>query len=193
MKRLIGGSLVLALFAFVGLTGVATATHSNGQGPDKDFADGTGQLIMTIPGFGVYPAQTHINGQNKAAGGVGGTGHFWTVIDAEHPVVGIAFSQPETLEGDLTCLNSVYGGTPPNQEDDSGVITSSTGDVDVTGLAVLGKHIDNGEPGSDASSPDLSGGALIGTVPYTTCPPPQFVGIPISPITQGNYIVHDGI
>ena len=54
MKRLIGGSLVLALIAFAAMTGVASATHSNGQGPDKDFADGEAFAPIATP-FGVFP------------------------------------------------------------------------------------------------------------------------------------------
>jgi hypothetical protein len=184
MKRLIGGSLVLALIVFAAFTGVASATHSNGVGPGKDFADGTGQGPIATP-FGVFPSQQHINGQNTAAGGVGGTGHFLTDIFAGPP-----FFPPgtvEEIEGTLTCLNSVG-----NQELDSGVITTSTGPIGLVGVHVIGKHIDNGEPGA-GSPADMQGGMLIGPLNLTVCPPPAVVGAPVFPITQGNLVVHDGI
>jgi hypothetical protein len=174
----------LALFAFVAMTGVASATHSNGQGPGQDMTDGSSVNQVATP-FGVFPGEQHVNALNKAAGGVGGRGHFWTVIFAGPPI--FPPGSVETLSGDVTCLNAVG-----NQSVNSGLITDSTGPVNVTGLGVVGKNIDNGEPGSDATSPDLAGGSLY-PVALTTCPPPAFVGIPMFPITQGNYIVHDGV
>jgi hypothetical protein len=184
MKRLVGGSLVLAAIAFAAMTGVAGATHSNGQGPDKDTTNGSSVNNIATP-FGVFPGQQHVNAQNKAAGGVGGQGHFWTVIFAGPPI--FPPGTVETLSGDITCLNAVS-----NQSSNSGLITDSTGPVNVTGLGVIGKTVDNGEPGSDATSPDLAGGSLL-PAPLAACPPPQLLGVPLFPITQGNYIVHDGI
>ena len=177
----------MALIAFAAITGVASATHSNGTGPDKDFTDGEAKAPIATP-FGVFPGQQHVNGQNTAAGGVGGQGHFWTTIFAGPPI--FAPGTVETLSGDITCLNAVA-----NQEVDSGLITDSTGPVNVTGLGVIGKHVDNGEPGSvqgGGSPPDLAGGSLL-PAPLAACPPPAFVGVPLFPVDQGNFVVHDGI
>ncbi len=169
---------MLAAFAFAG---VASATHSGGQGgANKDSLDGTDiRTLISLP-TGVFPSNQHVNAQNAAAGGIGGEGHFWIK----------AFVGPGTeqeIRGEVTCLNNV--GT---QALYSGSITSSRGPTDYTGLGWIGKVVDNGEPGSDTVTPDLSGGSIL-SGGLASCPPPQFVGLPMFPIEQGNFIVHDGV
>ena len=69
MRKYFGGLVaVLAIAALV--PGTALATHSNGQGPDKDFRVGTHKGFCPTP-FGSFPCQVHVNGQGFSATGTG--------------------------------------------------------------------------------------------------------------------------
>jgi hypothetical protein len=190
MKRLFG-SLAVVILAMGVLASAAAATHSNGEGPDKDFADGSAKLPLNTGLFGTFPSQQHINAQSTTPLGGGGatTGMFFTRIFASGPICGGPATCEEDLQGPVRCLDAVN-----NQEIDRGLITSASGPIPVLGFGVLGKHIDNGEPGADSASPDLAGGTLFPPPPpNVSCPPGNTPFSLVLPVQQGNFIVHDGI
>ena len=69
MRRLLGLLAVSALAAGLVPT-MAQATHSNGQGPAKDFVTGTLKLTLPTP-LGSYPGQIHNNGSSDSPSGTG--------------------------------------------------------------------------------------------------------------------------
>jgi hypothetical protein len=173
MRRLIVG-LVVALLSLGAFVGVGTATHNNGQGPDKDFVNGTVKGPLGTP-LGTFPSQTHINAQSDSPTGASGRGTFWTnIFDTPFGTV--------TIRGDIVCLNA-FGNVDLNR----GVITESNTGLAPVGFGVIGSQIDNGEGSKDP--PDQNFGALTGPPP-TSCPPLTISG---PPMTQGNITVHDGI
>lgn len=185
--RKIYGLFVVAVLALAAVPSVASATHTNGEGPDKDFVNGSAKSLQVfINPFGFFDSQSHINAQARAALGGDAQGHFFTNLTATSPNLFPAGTE-ETLSGDVYCIDAV-GSTAV----DRGVITESTGPVILTGASVIGKRVDNGEPGHGS---DLSGGNLY--LPITPNPPPGSCNalqpIPVSPIDQGNFTVHDGI
>src|SRR5438477_2459695 len=184
MKRLLT-SLAVTCVVLGALASVASATHSNGQGPDKDFINGTAKLDIDTP-FGTFPSQQHINAQAGPQGNTDTTGQFWTTIFAGPPV--FPPGTEEQLSGDVLCLDA-----NGNDEVDRGVITASSGPVPVTGLGVMAFHQDNGEPGhGDGNPPDNAQGFLTPPPgPNPACPTASPVGG--FPVQQGNFIVHDGI
>src|SRR3954462_6237151 len=99
MRRLLGLLAVSALTAGLG-PAAALASHSNGQGPAKDFVTGT--LELSLPtALGSYPAQIHDNGSSTAPTvGVPAQGHFFLDI----------FATPGgtvSVSGDIVCLTAV--------------------------------------------------------------------------------------
>src|SRR5438876_2058963 len=119
---------VLSLFTMALVPGIASATHSNGQGPDKDFIAGAGKGPLPTP-FGTFPAHYEANGQSTASGGSPATGSWFTVIcpseDLNQPpcstnplTVQIA---PVKISGDILCVNVVG-----NNASWRGVITQSS-------------------------------------------------------------------
>lgn len=185
--RKIYGLFVVAVLALAAVPSVAGATHSNGEGPDKDFTNGSAKSVgVFISPFGVFDSQSHINAQARAPLGGDAQGMFFTNLTASSPNLFPAGTE-ETLSGEVRCLDAVG-----NTSVDRGIITESTGPVILTGASVIGKRIDNGEPGHGS---DLSGGNL--GPPIGPNPPPgscnALTGIPVSPIDQGNFTVHDGI
>ena len=187
MKRLLV-SLGVSLVALAALAAVASATHSNGQGPNQDTLHGTARLDLDTP-FGTFPSQQHINASAHPRGNKDVIGHFYTRIDAGPPT--FPPGTEENLSGDVLCLTA-----DGNRSNDRGVITDSEGPVPVTGLGVFALHVDNGEPGKGGKDnpPDEAAGALTpppGPGPVI-CPPPS----PFAsghPVEQGNFVVHDGI
>src|SRR4051812_12093124 len=97
MRKMLGGLLVLAV-AVALVPGTALATHSNGQGPDKDFVTGTLKLPLPTP-LGTFPGQIHNNGSSESASGPGfpAKGHFYTKI-FDTPVGDV------NLDGSIICL-----------------------------------------------------------------------------------------
>ena len=183
MKRLVGslaaGILVLGLFA-----PSAFATHSNGQGPDKDFLNGTSKNLVDIPpqlGGGTRESHQHINAQADATGAGNADGHFFlTVFD--FPIAGFTAH----VTGPVLCLDVVL-----NEAIDRSVIETSD-PPGFEGFGLLGKRIDNGEPGH-GPPPDQAGGTLTPAPgPNPLCPPGN-APFPTQPVEQGNYVAHDGI
>ena len=180
MRRLIV-SLTVALLTLGTVAGVASATHSNGQGPDKDFTNGSTKGPVVTP-FGTFPSQAHINAQNQGPLAGETTGSFFLRIFAPTGDVDVT--------GDVQCLTAVG-----NSSVNIGIITTMTGSFgpfpegSLVNYRILARNDDNGEGSQDP--PDASGGNLLPPGPTpVTCP---FFPISTTPQPQGNVTVHDGI
>ncbi len=148
LKRIMS-VLAVAILATVAFSGVALATHSNGNGPNKDFVTGSTR-------FPFLDAKVHINAMSGPSG-EDPRGHFY--INQESFAV---------FRGTVTCLNVVGNRAMVGGE----VERSSPGFPD-EGTGFLQLIVDNGEPGdSDSSETTLT------EVPPTICPPPLPSGIP---------------
>jgi hypothetical protein len=189
MRKVLVG--LLALLAVALFPGVASATHSNGTGPDKDFISGAGKGPLPTP-FGTFPAHYEANGQATASGGAPATGSWFTVIcpanEVNQPPCStnplVASIAPVTISGDLVCVNAVGNGANWR-----GVITDSSTPLAPVGAGVLSRWVDNGEGANDP--PDQQVGFLTPPPgPNPTCPP---VAFSTGPNLQGNLVVHDGI
>jgi hypothetical protein len=172
MKRLIAG-VAAALLAMGIIASVASATHSNGEGPDKDFAVGTLKGPVATP-FGNFPGQQHIDAMSGPQGGGGAQGHFYVSIFGT-PFGDVHFS------GDILCL-TVVGNSDVNRA----LVTDSDTPLLPPGSGLLGRHIDNGEGADDP--PDRALGII--NPPSNVCP---FIPLPTLPQVQGNITIHDGI
>ena len=168
MKKLLT-ALTLALLASLALSigaGVAGATHSDGQGPNKDFVTGTGQFLPET-----LDLEIHVNAMSGPSG-EDPKGHFF-VRQAE--VLDIDF------RGEVTCLR-VDG----NRATIGGEITQArAGDEILEGRGILLFVEDNGEGSND--SLDRANVRITGSPPRT-CPPPT---LPPPRFEKGNYTVHD--
>jgi hypothetical protein len=181
---------LIALLAIALMPGVASATHSNGQGPDKDFIAGSGKGNLPTP-FGTYPSHYEANGQSDASGGSPATGSWFTVIcpseNLNSPPCStspLASLLPVSISGDILCVNA-----SGNKATWRGVITQSSTVLAPVGAGVLTLWVDNGEGANDP--PDQQFGFL-------TPPPGPNPSCPITPFStnpnnQGNLVVHDGI
>ena len=85
MKRLIG-SLAVGLVALASMAGVASATHSNGQGPNFDLLSGSARLLLDTP-FGTFPSDQHVNAQAHPRGGTGTVGRSLGAMRIVSPAV----------------------------------------------------------------------------------------------------------
>lgn len=177
MRRLLGLLAVSALVAGLVPT-MAQASHSNGQGPAKDFVTGTLKLTLPTP-LGSYPGQIHNNGSSDSPSGTGvpAQGHFYMDI----------FSTPSgtvNISGDIVCLTAVG-----NQAWLRAIVIDSNTNLAPPGFGVLSKVVDNGE-GAD-ELPDAATGFLTPPPgPNPTCPTIPFE---VAPSTSGNTTVHDGV
>ena len=181
---------LIALLAIALMPGAASATHSNGPGPDKDFISGSGKgPLPTI--LGTFPAHYEANGQSTTAVGGAATGHFFTVVcpseDLNQPPCNNPLVQglvPAALSGDVLCVTATGTGAVWR-----GVITQSNTPFAPVGFGVIGFWIDNGEGANDP--PDTQFGQTTPPPgPNPACPSGVVVG---GPNLQGNLVVHDGI
>lgn len=181
MKRF-AGVLTVALLVFAATAGGASATHSNGQGPARDFSVGTVEGTVTTP-WGTFVSQTHIQAASDPASGA--QGHFWTrLFNTPTNQIGFPPSGEVQISGVIVCLNSVG-----NVGLDTGTITETNFGFAPFGWALLLKQVDNGEGAKDP--PDEQGGTL-GSLGRTECP--DTLEVPTtSPVDHGNFVVHDGI
>jgi len=197
MRKLLG-VLVVSLFAAAVVPSMALATHSNGQGPGKDFISGAAKGPVPTP-CGTPIAHFHANGQSILGDGAA-TGQFFTDIDFTTLPAGNCLGFTEaTFDGDVTCVHATSPtgaspGFPENAANWGGVINNvvlNPGNVPgipgllAPGMGVLSRHVDNGEPGRGS---DRAVGFPT-PVPPLSCPVTPFT---TSPIVQGNLIVHDG-
>lgn len=177
MRKYFGG-LVLALTIAALVPGTALATHSNGQGPGKDFRVGTHKGFCPTP-FGSFPCQVHVNGQGFSATGTGvpAQGNWYIRIFAGD-FLGLGTVE---LSGEVVCLTAIGNSVWTRLRIDN----SNTG-LAPPGFTITDRATDNGEGANDPE--DASTGFL--SPPGTTCPP---IPIAVSPIEQGNITNHDGI
>jgi hypothetical protein len=177
MKKYFGG-LVAALAIAALVPGTALATHSNGQGPDKDFRVGTHKGFCPTP-FGSFPCQVHVNGQGFSATGTGvpAQGHWYIRIFAGD-FLGLGTVE---LSGEVVCLSVVGNSAWSRLRIDE----SNTG-LAPPGFTIIDRAVDNGEGANDPE--DESTGFLA--PPGATCP---HTNISTTPIEQGNITNHDGI
>jgi hypothetical protein len=152
----------LGLAAVLACASSASATHSNGEGPQQQLVAGTGTLICC------GAPMVHVNAQSDE-GGVDPRGHFW-----------IRYPSGVEFGGDVVCVNTL------------GTAAGVTGRIDRVKLAnplvgfVAGNYLriritDNGEPGT-ADMVNFDPGSPT---------PPSCTGVGDLAISQGNYIVHD--
>jgi hypothetical protein len=144
---------------------VASATHSNGQGPNHELVAGTATLICC------GSPMVHVNAQSDE-GGVNPKGHFW-----------IRYATGVEFGGGVVCLSTTAN------------TAGLTGRIDRVKVAnpVLGfvegnflriRITDNGEPGT---------ADLVNFDPGSPTPPGSCAGVGDLPVSQGNYIVHDNL
>lgn len=179
MRKLVGSLVVACALGAMLVPGTALATHSNGQGPGKDFQHGSDKTSCPTP-FGSFPCQVILSGQSQSATGPGvpATGSF-TLRIFTGGFLGLP--DPVVLTGDIICLTAIGNSAWVRQL----IVTSNTG-LAPPGFTIIGRAVDNGEGANDPE--DESTGFLA--PPGATCPP---IGIATTPISQGNITIHDGI
>ena len=168
-------SLTLALLLSVALgVSVANATHSDGEGSDKDFARGTGSTQLGFqplgsPDLTIVDVKIHENATSGPMGEDPQGRFYFRAETSDGEVVDVM--------GEVTCLNVVG-----NRAGIGGMITKAN-PVLGGGNGVLITVEDNGEPGTGL---DEVGVIPTQTPPTVLCPPNV-----TAPVTQGNYVVHD--
>lgn len=178
MRKMVGSLVAVFAVAAMLVPATASATHSNGPGPDKDFRVGTHKGFCPTP-FGTFPCQVHVNGQSAVPTGTGipAQGH-WFIRIFPGGVLGLDLVE---LSGTVVCLNVVGNSSWARLRIDE----SSTG-LAPPGFTIQDRAIDNGEGANDPE--DSSTGFL--SPPGTACPTAPFS---TTPIEQGNITNHDGI
>lgn len=165
-------SFLLVCATFLAFAGVSGATHSPGTGPKQDVVAGTATLVVPPPYL--QAPHLHVNANNDPATGAA-RGHFF-----------IRYSVPPIdIRGDAVCVDTaVTIGTVIGQVES---ITANPANYP-PGFPGVNDFVriritDAGEPGTldEANWDPLS-------AQPATCPA-QAGDLPIS---QGNYIVHDG-
>ncbi len=165
MKRLLL-TMSLALVVALAVSGVASATHSNGKGPDKDLVSGTGQFLPDT-----LDLEIHVNAQSGPSG-EDAKGRFFVRRGDDTDL---------DFRGEVTCLH-VDG----NRATVGGRITQArAGDESLEGRGIVLFIEDNGE---GSNNPDDESDGFFTPTPPQTCPPPTFG---TAPFEKGNYIVHD--
>jgi hypothetical protein len=165
-------SFVLACAAFLALAGAGGATHSPGTGPKQDVVAGTGTLVVPPP-FLQAP-QLHVNANHDPATGAV-RGHFY--IRYTNP--------PIDIRGDAVCVDTLGTiGTVIGQVD------RLTANPDVVPPVSMNDFVriritDFGEPGTL----DKANWDPLGSQQPSDCP----AAAGDLPVSQGNYIVHDGV
>jgi hypothetical protein len=167
-------SFLLVCAASLAFAGVGGATHSPGTGPKQDVVAGTGTLVVPQP-FLQAP-QLHVNANHDPATGAV-RGHFY-----------IRYTAPAIdIRGDAVCVDTLgTTGTVIGRVDS---VTANPADVP-PGFPGVNDFVriritDLGEPGTL----DQANWDPLGSQQPAACPA-QAGDLPIS---QGNYIVHDGL
>jgi hypothetical protein len=184
MKKLAVG-LAVALLAFFAMASVASATHSNGEGPDKDFHTGSVKGQVSTP-FGVFPSQNHVNAQTDPHGGTQvAVGHWFTrIFNTTNP----ALPSQVDIGGQVLCLN-VTTALGSNDAIWRGRIDESTTPLAPIGYSVLSRNVDNGEGQND---PEDTGNGIL-QPPQPANPVCPVIPLQQHVITQGNWVAHDGV
>ncbi len=173
--RLATGVLVLG----VSVAGVVSATPSqiNGQGPRIDLLVGSARLPIPTP-LGTFPGAVSYDAKSDDPILHTAVGHFRADI-----FTGAAFGTV-SFSGDVICLQAV-GAVASVQ----GVVTDSNSVLVPPGLGLLARVVDNGQGANDPA--DQEAGFLTPPPgPTPSCPLLPFATVPV---TQGNFVVRDGI
>ncbi len=162
MKRLLA-ALTLALLLSLALgVSVASATHSNGEGPNHDFAQGTGRATF----FGGVEQLLHVNARS---GPLGQNPQGFVFVKSEDPTGRLTFN----VRGEVVCLN-VVGNIATLEFRITQSDTPFLPEGSPLGIIIQ----DNGEPaGQDSFSAYPEG------CPNPLEQPPN--------AHQGNFVVHD--
>lgn len=173
-------ALALGVLALAVSPVVAAASHSDGEGPKKDFAAGTGIRTAVLPGGSDTRVMMGISART-ARSGQGARGRFFVKRTTDPPVAG----RPDfDYSGRVTCLR-VIG----NRAIVGGVITNDRLDLpsnQIEGTGFLAVYVDNDQVGGADDESNSTPGI---TPPGDVCP--MTVGFPTAPFQQGNYVVHD--
>ena len=151
--------------------GVASATHSNGSGPNNDLVNGSVKLEGVTP-FGPVSIHVHVNAMSGPSG-ADPRGHLF--FDGNPPGF-----PPLDFRGRITCM-FVLG----NRATVGGEVTNSKTPFPPEGSGFVFSFEDVGPPGSGDK---FEGG------PFPVPPPPGFCPPPFAQrsSTSGNILVHDG-
>src|SRR4051794_35536895 len=104
MRKLIGGLVLALVTAVVLMPGSAMATHSNGQGPNKDFRTGSHKGFCPTP-FGSFPCQVHVSGQSYDATGTGIPAQgSWFIRIFAGDFLGLG---TVNISGEVVCLQAI--------------------------------------------------------------------------------------
>ena len=191
MRRMLA-MVAFSLLAALAVPTMASATHSNGQGPAQDFLSGAAKGPVPVPcAPGVASGHFHTNGQAQDNVTNVATGQFWTELEFLAPCLGFTSA---SFSGEVTCVNSYLG--PQNSANWSGRIDEvllQPGDVPgvpgilFAGMGVISRHIDE-------SPPTEADRALGFTTPAPLACNDNLLFAPFQtlPITQGNLITHLG-
>lgn len=152
---------------------VASATHSAGDGPKKDFVRGTGHFEGPNPVTGQPTDLTMHVSARSGPSGENPKGHFFVKREAPTEL---------RVRGEVTCLNVVGNQAVVGGRIERGQVPPDA--VFPIGGGVLFQFDDNGEA---RLIPDRMQGSP--TLTPTVCPNP----VPAArlPIQQGNFVVHD--
>ena len=152
MRRMLA-MVAFSLLAALAVPTMASATHSNGQGPAQDFLSGAAKGPVPIPcAPGTAAGHFHTNGQAQDNVTNVATGQFWTELEFDPPCLGFTHA---SFSGDVTCVNSYLG--PENSSNWAGLITEvllTPGDVPgvpgilAPGMGMISRHIDESPPTS---------------------------------------------
>ena len=177
VRRLLG-VIAVGTLATLGFAGVASANHTDSPAPApyQDSAWGAGTFCQ--PGGGPFCALFHTNAKSDFDGSnPQGTG--FAHITAGGDRVADVYVR-------VTCLNVVGNQAVVGSE----ITMSSNPGFLPPGIGALAQYTDNGEPGSNSTTPDRGFATPVPTPPVV-CPPPGF--FPDEPVTQGNFVVHDAL
>ena len=90
MRRMLA-MVAFSLLAALAVPTMASATHSNGQGPAQDFLSGAAKGPVPVPcAPGTAPGQFHTNGQAQDNVTNVATGQFWTELEFPPPCLGFS-------------------------------------------------------------------------------------------------------
>jgi len=171
---------VLALLALAACPVVAGATHSNGEGPERDFATGTAIRTAVLPNGSDTRVMMEVSARSGASGENAG-GRFFVKRTTDPPVAG----RPDLdFSGRVTCLRIVG-----NRAIVGGVVTRDNLDLpsnQIEGTGFLGVYVDNDQLGDGTDDEANSRPGLA--PPGNTCP--TSAPFPTVPFQQGNYVIH---
>ena len=103
MRRMLA-MVAFSLLAALAVPTMASATHSNGQGPAQDFLSGAAKGPVPVPcAPGTAPGHFHTNGQAQDNVTNVATGQFWTHLDVTPSLFG--YTQAD-FDGTVNCVNA---------------------------------------------------------------------------------------